>query len=124
MGCCHYFAPTAGGDSAFSVDVSAITCGPGVLAEAGDHVAARGIERVALMTDRVVAGHEHLAKVRESLEGARLDVVLYDEVRVEPTDQSFLAAADFARECGAEAFVSLGGGSVIDTCKAANLYAS
>ena len=94
------------------------------MAEAGDHVAARGIERVALMTDRVVAGLEHLAKVRESLEDAGLDVVLYDEVRVEPTDQSFLAAADFARECGAEAFVSLGGGSVIDTCKAANLYAS
>jgi len=50
--------------------------------------------------------------------------VLYDEVRVEPSDESFLAAADFARESGAEAFVSLGGGSVIDTCKAANLYAS
>ena len=48
MGCCHYFAPSAGGDSAFSVDVSAITFGPGVLAEAGDHVRARGIKRVAL----------------------------------------------------------------------------
>jgi len=62
--------------------------------------------------------------VRASLEAAGLDVVLYDEVRVEPTDTSFLAATEFARECGAEAFVSLGGGSVIDTCKAANLYAS
>ena len=71
-----------------------------------------------------MAGLEHLAELRESLESAGLDVVLYDEVRVEPTDQSFLAAADFARECGAEAYVSLGGGSVIDTCKAANLYAS
>jgi len=125
MGCCHYYAPTAGGDTAFSVDVSAITFGPGVLAEAGDHVAARGIKRVALMTDKVMAGlDEHLASVRASLEAAGLDVVLYDEVRVEPTDTSFLAATEFARECGAEAFVSLGGGSVIDTCKAANLYAS
>jgi len=94
------------------------------LAETGDHVAARGITRVALMTDKVVAGLEHLAKLRKSLEGAGLDVVLYDEVRVEPSDESFLAAADFARESGAEAFVSLGGGSVIDTCNAANLYAS
>jgi len=102
MGCCHYYAPTAGGDTAFSVDVSAITSGPGVLAEAD----------------------EHLASVRASLEAAGLDVVLYDEVRVEPTDTSCLAATEFARECGAEAFVSLGGGSVIDTCKAANLYAS
>ena len=124
MGCCHYYAPTAGGDTAFSVDVSAITFGPGVLAEAGDHVAARGIKRVALMTDKVMAGLEHLAGVRASLEAAGLDVVLYDEVRVEPTDKSFLAATEFARDCGAAAFVSLGGGSVIDTCKAANLYAS
>jgi len=125
MGCCHYYAPTAGGDTAFSVDVSAITFGPGVLAEAGDHVAARGIKRVALMTDKVMAGlDEHLASVRASLEAAGLDVVLYDEVRVEPTDTSFLAATEFARDCGAEAFVSLGGGSVMDTCKAANLYAS
>ena len=124
MGCCHYYAPSAGGDSAFSVDVSAITFGPGVLAEAGDHVAARGIKRVALMTDKVMAGLEHLAIVKKSLEDAGLDVVLYDEVRVEPTDKSFLAAAAFARECGADGYVSLGGGSVIDTCKAANLYAS
>ncbi len=93
MGCCHYFAPSEGGDSAFSVDVSAITFGPGVLAEAGDHVAARGIKRVALMTDEVMAGLEHLATVRKSLEDAGLDVVLYDEVRVGPTDQSFRAAA-------------------------------
>ncbi len=124
MGCCHYYGPSAGGDSAFSVDVSAIVFGPGVLAEAGDQVAARGIKRVALMTDKVMAGLEHLAKVKKSLEEAGLDVVLYDEVRVEPTNQSLLAATEFARECGAEAYVSLGGGSVIDTCKAANLYAS
>ena len=103
MGCCHYYAPTVGGDTAFSVDVSAITFGPGVLAEAGDHIRARGIKRVALMTDKVMAGLEHLASVRASLEAAGLDVVLYDEVRVEPTDKSFLAATEFARACGADA---------------------
>ena len=59
------------------------------MAEAGDHVRARGIKRVALMTDKVMVGLEHLAELRKSLESAGLDVVLYDEVRVEPTDRSF-----------------------------------
>ncbi len=61
------------------------------------------------------------AIARTSLADAGLDVVLYDEVRVEPTDESFYAAARFAGEADIDGFVSVGGGSVIDTCKAANL---
>ncbi|RMD65260.1 MAG: iron-containing alcohol dehydrogenase, partial [Alphaproteobacteria bacterium] len=124
MGCCHYFAFTEGGDTAFSVDTASITYGPGVLSEVGDHAAALGIKRAALFTDRTLAGLEHLAGVRRSLEAAGIDVAVYDEVRVEPTDESFLAAARFAQEGNFDGFVSLGGGSVMDTCKAANLYST
>ena len=124
MGCCHYAAPTEDGDTAFSVDVSAITYGPGVLAEVGDHARARGITRAALFTDRGVAALEHVSIVRDSLIAAGIDVVLYDESRIEPTDQSFRAAARFAGEGGFDGYVSVGGGSVIDTAKAANLYAT
>ena len=124
MGCCHYFAHGEGGDTAFSVDASAIAFGPGVLSEAGDHAASLGLRRIALMTDKTLSPLPHVAAVRESLKAAGLDVVLYDEVRVEPTDDSFLAAARFANEGAFDGFVSVGGGSVIDTCKAANLYAT
>ena len=48
----------------------------------------------------------------------------YDDVHVEPTDASFLDAARFAREGRFDAYVSVGGGSIIDTCKAASLYAT
>lgn len=124
MGCCHYFAPSDGGDTAFSVDTSSITFGPGCLAEAGDHLLGLGLRRVALFTDKTLAALEHPGIVKDSLESAGLDVALYDEVRVEPTDRSFEAAARFAREGGFDGFVSVGGGSVMDTCKAANLYAT
>ena len=80
MVCCHYYAPQEGGDAAFSVDVSAITFGRGCLREAGDVAAALGIERIALMTDKGLAGLAHVAVVREALIGAGLDVVVYDEV--------------------------------------------
>jgi alcohol dehydrogenase class IV len=124
MVCCHHFAYSDGGETAFSVDASAITFGPGALAEVGDRLAALGGRRVALMTDRRVAALPAMAVVESALKQAGVDVVRYDEVRVEPTDHSFLEAAQFAREGHFDAYVSLGGGSVIDTCKAANLYAT
>ena len=50
-----------------------------------------------------------------------MEAVVYDGVRVEPTDQSFQDAAEFASEEDISGFISLGGGSVIDTAKVANL---
>ncbi len=124
MGCCHFYAPSEGGDSAFAVDSSTIVFGPGVLRELGDHARALGMKRAALFTDSAVGALEHVALAFDSLRAAGVDVALYDEVRVEPTDDSFLAAARFAGEGRFDGFVSVGGGSVIDTCKAANLYAT
>jgi hydroxyacid-oxoacid transhydrogenase len=48
--------------------------------------------------------------------------VLYDRVRVEPTDESFLEAIAFADRQPVDALVAVGGGSTIDTAKAVNLY--
>jgi hydroxyacid-oxoacid transhydrogenase len=124
MSCCHYYAPTEGGDAAFSVDTSAITFGKGCLSEAGSHAKAMEISRIALFTDRALMAFSHVETVKASLLAAGLDVVVYDETRVEPTDQSFKAASQFAVEGSFDGFISVGGGSVIDTCKAANLYSS
>jgi len=130
MACAHGWMIEAGadvgGDSAFSIDASNLVFGRGALAEVGDHVraSAPASRRVALFTDRWVGALEHVAIARRSLEAAGLEVAVYDAVAVEPTDESFLAAAQFAREGQFAAYVSVGGGSVIDTCKAAILYAT
>ncbi len=124
MGCCHYDAPEAGCDGAFTVDASRITFGRGCLAEAGDRARALGMRRVALFTDAWLRKLPCFDTLHRSLRAAGLDVAVFDEVRVEPTDGSFLAAARFAAETRPDGYVSLGGGSVIDTCKAANLYAT
>jgi hydroxyacid-oxoacid transhydrogenase len=118
------FAPGAGGDEAFSVDGTSVTFGAGCLAEAGDHARALGIRRIALMTDQRLAGLEHVNVVRRSLAAAGIEVAPYDQVRIEPTDRSFEDATRFARESRADGFLSIGGGSVMDTCKAASLYAT
>jgi len=124
MGCCHYYAISEGHESAFSVDLSSIVFGPGVLREAGEHARALGMKRAALYTDRRVGALECVADALSSLRAAGVDVVLYDEVKVEPTDASFRAASLFASEGRFDGFVSVGGGSAMDTCKAANLYST
>jgi alcohol dehydrogenase class IV len=125
MSCCHnYYVQTEGKESVFSVDISSINFGHGVLKEAGEHAKALGMTRVALFTDKKLGSLPYVAQVRDSLKAAGMDVVIYDECRVEPTDQSFIAATRFAVEGKFDGYVSVGGGSVIDTCKAANLYAT
>ena len=124
MACCQYPVAAKGCDGAFTVDSSRITFGRGCLAEVGDRAGALGLGRVALFSDARVAHLPVFDKTRDSLLAAGLDVITYTDVHVEPTDASFLDAARFAHEVDPDGYVSLGGGSVIDTCKAANLYAT
>ena len=49
---------------------------------------------------------------------------LFDRARVEPTDASFREAIGVATAGVFEGYVAIGGGSSMDTAKAANLYAS
>ena len=124
MSCCHYYEFTEHGDTVFSVDVSAIKFGPGALAEVGEDARLLGLKRVAVFTDPVLAKLPYLKTITDSLRQAGVDTAIYSETRVEPTDESFRDATRFAADGDFDGFVSLGGGSVIDTCKAANLYST
>ncbi len=123
MSCCHY-ALVEGNEAAFSIDPSSIAFGRGVLAEAGEHLRALSCRRVALFTDSTLANLEPVDVVVRSLRAAGLEAALYQDVHVEPTDVSFRAATEFARAGRFDGYISVGGGSVIDTCKAASLYAT
>ena len=111
-----------GHETAFAIEAPRIVFGRGALDELGDQARALGLRRVALFTDRRLDQGPHVQKAREALKA--LDVAVFDEVAVEPTDLSFQAAARFAREGKFDGYVSVGGGSVIDTAKAAALYAA
>jgi len=117
VSCAHWLAT-------FAIDAPRIVFGHGALDELGDSVRGLGCTRVALFTDASVAKLELVVRARKSLEGAGVDAAVYDAVHVEPTDASFLDAARFATEGRFDGYVSVGGGSVIDTCKAAALFAT
>ena len=111
-------------ESAFTMDTSSIKYGPGVTREVGFDMKKLGAKRVMVVTDPRLAEGEAVAVALEALRAEGIDAVLYDEVRVEPTDTSFLHAIGFARDGNFDGYVSVGGGSTIDTAKAANLYAT
>jgi hydroxyacid-oxoacid transhydrogenase len=111
-------------DTAFEMAASNIRFGPGVTREVGMDLRDAGAQRVMVLTDRVVARLPPVAAVLESLEESGIAATLYDRVRVEPTDESFSDATLVARSLGCDAFVAVGGGSVLDTAKAVNLYST
>ncbi len=109
-------------DVAFELAVSSIRFGPGVTREVGMDLEDLGARHILVVTDPVLSGLRPVHTVLESLGTSGLSAVLYDRVRVEPTEESFLDAIGFAREGRYDAFVAVGGGSTIDTAKAVNLY--
>ena len=111
-------------DTAFTVDASRVTFGSGSLREVGERARARGIRRAAVITDRWIRKLPWLDELTRSLDHAGVDACLYDGTLVEPTDESLGLAIEFARDAKVDGFISLGGGSVIDTAKVANLYTS
>src|SRR4029453_5632805 len=97
VGYCLGYALIEGGDAAFSVDMASVTFGPGALAEVGEQARELGVRRVAFFTDRRLRALWPVETAKRSLEAAGLDIDVFDEVEIEPTDTSFLAAAAFAR---------------------------
>ena len=109
-------------ERAIELATSNIRFGDGVTRELGPDLADRGIRRVLLLTDPHLAEMQPVNTARASLDDAGIRAELYSRVSVEPTDRSFQDAIRVAAAADPDAFVAVGGGSTIDTAKAANLY--
>ncbi len=107
---------------AIELATSNIRFGPGVTHEIGMDLADLKVRNVMVLTDRYLRELPAVQTVLESLASEKIRHTLFDGVRVEPTDRSFQEAIRFARAGEFDGFVAVGGGSTIDTAKAANLY--
>ncbi len=111
-------------DTAFELATSNIRFGPGITREIGMDLSDSGVGHIMVLTDPTLAQLPPMATVLQSLRDEKLSFSLYDRVRVEPSDESFKDAIDFAKSGNFDSFVAVGGGSTIDTAKAANLYST
>ena len=107
---------------AFEMATSNLRFGAGVTREVGTDLVDLGVRTALVVTDPNVSGLSPVRTVLESLEASGVKAILFDRVRVEPTDESFRTAIEFAVANPVDGIVAVGGGSVIDTAKAVNLY--
>ena len=107
---------------AFEMVTSGIRFGAGGTREIGAELADLGKRHVLVFTDANLRKLPPVATVQESLDAHKIRFSVFDRVRTEPTDESFQEAIAAARADDFDAFVAVGGGSTMDTAKAANLY--
>ncbi|EJD48416.1 iron-containing alcohol dehydrogenase 1, partial [Auricularia subglabra TFB-10046 SS5] len=108
---------------AFEVAAANLRFGDGVTSEVGMDFKNQKATKIGVFTDQNVAKLLPLRMAIDSVEqyaGAPYEV--FQNVSVEPTEDSFREAIAFARKHDFSHFLAVGGGSVMDTAKAANLF--
>jgi hydroxyacid-oxoacid transhydrogenase len=111
-------------ETLFAMNTSSIKYGPGATREVGYDMRRLGGRRVMVVIDPHLTDSEPVSIALDALRRERIDAVPFDRVRIEPTDASLQQAIRFASEARVDGYVAVGGGSTIDTAKAANLYAT
>ncbi|HUE69318.1 MAG TPA: hydroxyacid-oxoacid transhydrogenase [Pirellulaceae bacterium] len=111
-------------DTAFQLSASNLRFGTGIIREVGQDLRDLQARRVLLVIDPALVELPTGQTVLASLKEALIDFELFCGVAVEPTDATFRTAIDVATQGQFDAFLAVGGGSAIDTAKAANLYST
>jgi hydroxyacid-oxoacid transhydrogenase len=111
-------------DTAFQLSTSNLRFGPKTTREVGMDLEDMGLRRTLLVIDPRLRDLPTGEVVLNSLDKARVEYEIFDAVEVEPTDRGFQEAIAIASEGNFDSFVAVGGGSTIDTAKAANLYST
>ena len=102
---------------------SIIHCGAGTFAQIPDEAARLG-RRVAIVTGAHLLHSRRIADLYEALRKRGVHVSIAQPITDEPTVEMVDELALYLREERSEVVISVGGGSVIDTAKAAAAMAT
>ncbi|HXZ05951.1 MAG TPA: hydroxyacid-oxoacid transhydrogenase [Ktedonobacteraceae bacterium] len=108
-------------ETVFTMEITPIKFGPGATDELAYDLKRLGVRHVLIVTDRTIMKLGLPERARTMLMESGIITEIYDAVHVEPTDQSFEEIATFVKGRDYDGFVAIGGGSSIDSAKAANL---
>jgi hydroxyacid-oxoacid transhydrogenase len=109
-------------ETVFTMEMTPVKFGPGATDEVAYDLKGLDVKHALIITDRGVMKIGLPERVRTLIQDAGIKADIFDEVHVEPTDHSFEAIASFVRGRDYDGFVAVGGGSTIDSAKAANLF--
>lgn len=78
---------------------SSIRFGPGVTQEVGMDLKNMGAKKVCVVTDETVDRLDAMRQVREALTREGVNFEVYNKVRIEPKDSSYVSLASFLVTC-------------------------
>ncbi len=111
-------------DTAFQMAASNIRFGQGITREVGMDLIDLKAKRTLVVIDRALVDLSVGETLFASLNSSKIDYEVFSDVKIEPTNHSFQLAISCAIEGDFDSIVAVGGGSAIDTAKAANLYST
>lgn len=91
--------------------------GRGCRNELPEEIKSRGFEKVLLVTDKGLVDCNLINKVSDLLDDAKIDYMLYSEIKPNPTIKNVLDGYELCKKINADVIVVVGGGSAIDTAK-------
>ena len=91
--------------------------GPGSIGRLADYIGTYEFDRVLLVTDAGITGLGLQADFAEGLERSGAQVLVYDEVEPNPTEQQVETGIALAKRERCDAVVGFGGGSSMDSAK-------
>jgi alcohol dehydrogenase len=94
--------------------------GAGSIERIGELAGGLGARRVLVVTDPGIVTAGHALRVEHLLQAAGLGVVLFDQVRENPTTRCVDNCVAVAKSAGIDTIIGLGGGSSLDTAKGCN----
>lgn len=89
--------------------------GCGAMERFSEEFIAHGFRKLFLLTAPPI--RPLIAQTIEKLEGAGVEITIFDHITAEPALDEVLEIIELARQAGADSVVGIGGGSVLDTAK-------
>jgi alcohol dehydrogenase class IV len=104
-----------------AANATRVIAGRDLLASTGFELSKEGSHRVFLVTDQTIRGTGLVDRVIAGVEDGGVEVAgVFDEVPQDSSTDVCDACAEAARAAGADSFLAVGGGSVMDTAKVAD----
>ena len=108
-------------ETIFGLDATQLKFGTNSLNELGWELSKYNSKKILLVVDPVLQDFDVTQKILDQIKSSGAEVIIFDNISVEPTLQSFEIASQFALENSFDLIVAAGGGSTIDTAKVTNL---
>ena len=108
-------------ETIFGLESTQLKFGRNSLNELGWELSKYNSKKILLVVDPVLQDFDITQKILDQIKSSGEEVIIFDNISVEPTLKSFEVASQFALENSFDLIVAAGGGSTIDTAKVTNL---